>query len=110
MQSYIISVFVAVRGIAKKHKDQDALIKGGLEGEDAEVTQREQDGGRGDNIQAREAESGNGKLDHQFFFSIHFDLRDCTISVSCYLGHLQRKRKFMWSVQNKITKIHNFTE
>lgn len=50
MQSYIISVFVAVRGIAKKHKDQDALIKGGLEGEDAEVTQREQDGGAGGTI------------------------------------------------------------
>lgn len=44
MHSYIISLFVAVRGIAKKHKEQDVLIKGGLEGEDAEVTQREQDG------------------------------------------------------------------
>ena len=44
VQSYIVSVFVAIRGIAKKHKDQDALIKGGLEGEDAGVTQREQDG------------------------------------------------------------------
>lgn len=86
MQSYIISVFVAVRGIAKKHKDQDALIKAGLEGEDAEVTQRER-GGRS-NMRARGAESGNGKLDHQFFFSIHFDLRDCTVSISCYLGHL----------------------
>lgn len=91
MQSYIVSVFVAVRGIAKKHKDQDALIKGGLEGEDAEVTQREQDGRN--NVRARVIESGNGKLDHQIFFSIHFDLRDCTVSVSCYLGHLQRKRK-----------------
>lgn len=101
MQSYIISVFVAVRGIAKKHKDQDALIKGGLEGEDAEVTERAGWVGGGGNMQAREAESGNGKLDHQFFFSIHFDLRDCTVSVSCYLGHLQRKRKFMWSVQNR---------
>lgn len=86
MQSYTVSVFIAVRGIAKKHKDQDALIEGGLEGEDAEVTQRERDGRS--NMQARVAESGNGKLDHQFFFSIHFDLRDCTVSVSCYLGHL----------------------
>lgn len=41
VQSYIVSVFVAVRGIAKKHKGQDALIEGGLEGEDAGVTQRE---------------------------------------------------------------------
>lgn len=29
MESYIISVFVAVRGIAEKHKDQDALISMG---------------------------------------------------------------------------------
>lgn len=41
MKSYIVSVFVAVRGIAKKHKDQNALINGGLEVEDAGVTQRE---------------------------------------------------------------------
>lgn len=82
----IVSVFVADRGIAKKHKDQNALINGGLEVEDAGVTQREWDGRN--NVQARVAESGNGKLDHQVFFSIHFDLRDCTVSVSCYLGHL----------------------
>lgn len=86
MQSFIVSVFIAVRGIAKKHKDQDALIKGRLEGEDAEVTQREWDGRN--NMRAGVAESGDGKLDHQLFFSIHFDLRDCTVSVSCYLGHL----------------------
>lgn len=86
MKSYIVSVFVAVRGIAKKHKDQKVLIKGGLEVEDAGVTHREWDGRK--NMQARVAESGNGKLDHQFFFSIHFDLRDCTVSVCCYLGHL----------------------
>lgn len=86
MQSYTVSVFIAVRGIAKKHKDQDALIKGGLEGVDAVVTQRERDGWS--NMQARRAESGNGKLDHKFFFSIHLDLRDCTVSIRCYLGHL----------------------
>lgn len=44
------------------------------------------------NMQGRDAGSGYGKLDHQFFFSIHFDLRDSTVSVSCYLGHLQRKK------------------
>lgn len=82
----IVSVFVAVRGIAKKHKDQNALINGGLEVEDAGVTQREWDGRN--NVQARVAGSGNGKLDHQVFFSIHFDLRDCTVSISGYLGHL----------------------
>lgn len=91
MQSYIVSVFVAVRGIAKKHKNQDDLIKGGLEGEDAEVTQRARDGRN--NMRARVTESGNGKLDHQVFFSIHFDLRDCTVSVCCYLGDLQRKKE-----------------
>lgn len=92
MQSYIISVFLAVRGIAKKHKNQDALINGGLEGEDVEVT-HERAGWRGEgSMQAKEAESRNGKLDHQFLFSIHFDLRDCTVSVSCYLGYLQRKK------------------
>jgi len=41
VQSYIVSVFIAVRGTAKEHKNQDALIMDGLEGEDAEVTQRE---------------------------------------------------------------------
>lgn len=40
-----MSVFGAVRGVAKKHKDQDALTDGWLEGEDAELTQRKQDGG-----------------------------------------------------------------
>lgn len=44
-------------------------------------------------MQARVAESGNGKLDHQVFFSIHFDLRDCTVSIGCYLRHLQRKKR-----------------
>lgn len=98
MQTYIVSVFVAVGGIAKKHKDQDALIKGGLEGEDAGVTQIARDGRN--NMQARVGESGNGKLDHQIFFSIHFNLRDCTVSISCYLGHLQRKiRTIKISVQ-----------
>ena len=70
-----------------------------MEGEDAEVTEiererereRQQDGRN--NMQARVAESGNGKLDHQFFFSIHFDLRNCTVSIGCYLGHLKWKRK-----------------
>lgn len=37
----MVCVLVAVRGIAKKHTDQNALIKGGLEDEDAGVTQRE---------------------------------------------------------------------
>lgn len=64
------------------------LIKDGLEGEDSEVTQRERERDGRNNMRARDAESGNGKLDHQLFFSIHFDLRDCTVSVSCYLGHL----------------------
>lgn len=62
MQSYIVSVFIAARGIAREHKNQDALIKDGLEGEDAEVTQRERDGRNSE--RARVAESGNGKLDH----------------------------------------------
>lgn len=34
------------------------------------------------------ADLGNGKLDHQFFLCIHFDLRNCTVSISSYLGHL----------------------
>lgn len=85
MQPYNVSALV-VRGVAKKHKDQQTLIMGGLAGEDAGVTQRQQDGR--DKTQVKAAESGNGKLDNQFFFSIHFDLRDCTVSVRCYLGHL----------------------
>lgn len=40
-----MSVFGALRGVAKKHKDQDAFTDGWLEGEDAELTQRKQDGG-----------------------------------------------------------------
>lgn len=59
-------------------------------------------------MQARVAESGNGKLDHQFFFRIHFDLRDCTVSIRCYLGHLQRKQSTVRVC--KVTKIHIFTE
>lgn len=42
---------------------------------------------------ATAGESGNGKLDYQLFFSIHFDLRDCTVSISCYLGHLQKREE-----------------
>lgn len=56
-------------------------------------------------MQAKEAESGNGKLDHQFLFSIHFDLRDCTVSISCYLGYLQRK-KTISGIAPKVT-IHS---
>lgn len=50
------------------------------------------------NVQVRVAESGNSKLDHQFFFSIHFDLWDCTISICCDLRHLRRKERTvkMW--------------
>jgi len=91
VKSFLFSQFVAVRGIAKKQKDQNALIRGGLEDEDAGMTQRRWDGRN--NMQARIAESGNGKLDHEFLFSIHFDLRDCTVSISCYLGYLQRKMR-----------------
>lgn len=58
----ILHLCLCSKGIAKKHKDQDSLINGGLEGADARVTQREQDGRN--NMQARVAESGNGKLDH----------------------------------------------
>lgn len=55
------------------------------------MTQRDRDGRK--NTQARVTESGNGKLDHQFFFSIYFDLRDCTVSVSRDLGHLEEERE-----------------
>lgn len=78
-----LPVFTEVRGTAKKQDDQNALIKkGGLEDDEARAVRSEWDG------RNRMRKSGNGKLDDQFLFSIHFDLRDCTVSVSCYLGYL----------------------
>ena len=95
-QSYINSVFV--RGLAKRAQGPRGFNK-----RMRMQKWRRESGMGGTKMQARVTESGNGKLDHQFFFSIHFDLRDCTVSIGCDLGYLQRKRKteFMWSVPTK---------
>lgn len=44
--------------------------------------------GEGHEGQGMKMGSRDGKLNHQFFFCIHLDLRDCTVSVSCYFGYL----------------------
>lgn len=61
-------------------------------------------------MQVGVAESRNGKLDHQFLFSIHFDLRDRTVSISSYLGHLRKKDNIVGFIYLTGTNYRNINK